>query len=330
MVEHDPALDHPFEGEMPSPDFAEAQMWNFSDGDYGLMYHLGTMPGDMGLWHNAISINCPDGSVLATKVVGRSEPGMFGTAGVHTRTLEPYRSWRIVFEGAMRRYRPEDLWRGPGTDGVHIPVRIELDVTASHGVWEPGGRRDDPANSIFETFCKMHHEQPLVARGVIAMAGVEVAFDGIGHRDHSRGPRNFQNLRRGAWFNATFDSGWAFLGFWGEDHTGVQERSAIFEKGQIILGSMEHRAELSTTAPTPRQFEVLVRTEDERQRRLKISCTQGVNWFCPGASEWCVGADLSDPLNYHWAMSFAEFECDGEPGLGFVDRGALARLLERA
>ena len=74
MVEHDPALDHPFEGEMPSPDFAEAQMWNFSDGDYGLMYHLGTMPGDMGLWHNAISINCPDGSVLATKVVGRSEP----------------------------------------------------------------------------------------------------------------------------------------------------------------------------------------------------------------------------------------------------------------
>ena len=36
MVEHDPALDHPFEGEMPSPDFAEAQMWNFSDGDFGL------------------------------------------------------------------------------------------------------------------------------------------------------------------------------------------------------------------------------------------------------------------------------------------------------
>jgi hypothetical protein len=328
IVNHDPRLDHPFHGDMPSPDFAEAQMWNFSDGQLGVMYHVGTMPGDMRLWHNAFSINCPDGSVLATKVVGRGEPDMFGTHAVHSRTLEAYRAWRIHFDGGMRRYRPEELQAAPGTDGVHVPVTVDLEIIASHPVWEPGARSSDPEGSIFFTFAKMHHEQPLTVRGTVAIDGSITPFSGIGHRDHSRGPRDMRTLLRGAWFNATFDSGWAFLGFWGEDRHGVQERSAIYQNGQIILGSMAHSAELATTAPEPQQFEILLRTEDGRERRIQARCTQGVNWFCPGLSEWCVGTDLSDPRNYQWAMAFAEFTCESERGLGFVDRGAMAKLLK--
>jgi hypothetical protein len=327
-VDFDPDIDHPFQGEMPSPTFAEAQMWNFSDGKYGIMYHVGTMPGDLGLWHNAFSINCPDGSVLATKIVGRGEPGLFGTGAVHSRTLEPYKAWRISFDAGMRRYRPEDLWRGPGADGLHVPVRVTLEISATHPVWEPGGRSDHPEGSIFETFCKMHHEQPLAVKGRMEIDGETIEFDGIGHRDHSRGPRDFRTLRRGAWFNVTFESGWAFLGFYGEDHTGKYERSAIYEGGEIILGSMEHSAELATTAPEPREYVVVVRTEDKRERTLHVRCTQTVNWFSPGLTEWCLGADLSDPHYYNWSMSFAEFDCDGERGIGFIDRGALAGLLK--
>ena len=227
------------------------------------------------------------------------------------------------------RYKREDLWKAPGADGAHVPVRVDLEMTAAHPAWEPGAG-STAAETISQTFCKMHHEQPLAVKGRIEIDGEVIGYAGVGHRDHSFGPRQFRNLQRGAWFNATFDSGWSFLGFLCEDHSGVQEKSAVFENGRITLGHMEQKAELSTTAPEPRQYEVIVRTEDDRQRTIRIRCTEGVNWFSPGLSEWCLGSDLSHPRNYNWAMCFAEFECDGERGLGFVDRGAAAELLTYA
>jgi hypothetical protein len=327
----DAALDRPYEGEMPSPDFSESQMWNFSDGRYGVMYHLGAMPGDMKLWQNVLSINCPDGSVLVGKVVGRGEPDMFGAISMHSRTIEPYRRWRIHFDGAMRRHRSEDLWTGPGRDGAHVPVRIELDVRATHSVWEPAPHGSGPDGGIFNTMARMHHEQPLAVTGRLIIDGETVEYEAIGHRDHSYGPRDMRKLRRDAWINATFESGWAFLGFWGELDDMSAERSAIFEKGRILEGSMRleglRASVLTSPAPEPRQFEVVVAVDGGGERTLKVRCTQNINWFSAGPMEWCVGADLNTPDQYNWSMAFADFECDGERGLGFVDRGASASLM---
>ena len=325
----DPSLDRVFLGETTEPNASESQMWNLSDGRYGLMYHIGTMPGDLGLWHNALSINCPDGSVLATKLVGRNNTGAFGCQNLFSRTEEPYKAWTIEFDGAMRRYEPRRLAEGPGEDGAHVSVRVRLNLRASHPVWEPGARSDEAKDSIFHTFAKMHHEQALIFEGSIEIGSTKIPYAGVGHRDHSRGPRDMRNLLRGAWFNATFESGWAFLGFWGEDQRGVVERSAVFEAGNIIVGSMEHDAGLSTTEAEPRAFEVRLRTDDGKRRVLRVKCTQEVNWFSDGLSEWCVGSSLSDPTYYNWAMAFADFECEGEKGTGFIDRGALAKLLRR-
>ena len=114
VADFEDADDRPFEGELPHPQFAEAQMWNFSDGNYGVVYHVGSMPGDMKLWDSVFSINCPDGSVLVAKVIGRStEETMFGSPGACSHTIEPYKSWRITFDGAMRRYSQEELAHGP-------------------------------------------------------------------------------------------------------------------------------------------------------------------------------------------------------------------------
>lgn len=322
-----PAHDHPFQGEMPTPDFAEAQMWNFTDGRYGIIYHLGTLPGDLRLWHNAFAITCPDGSVLATKIVGPSESGMFGTRTAHSRTIDPYRTWRIEFDGALRRYGPADLSAGPGADGRHIPAKVTLDVTAAYPVWEPGLRSGDEEGSLFRTIYHMHHEQALKTTGTIEIDGERVAFKAIGHRDHSFGPRDITKVIRGHWINASFDSGWAFLGMDGSmDPTGAWERAAVFEHGRVVDAAMVHAGELSSTAPEPRQFEMTLRTED-RVRTIRVTCTDGVNWFGAGPSEFCVGNDYSDPKTYNWAMYFAEFECDGERGKGLVDRGAQAALL---
>ena len=324
----DEALEFPFRGAMPSPDFSETQMWNFSDGQYGLLYHIGAMPGDMDLRHNAFSINCPDGSVLAAKVVGRGIPDAFGTATAHSKTVEPYSRWRIVFDGAMRRYHPSELSAGPARDGMHVAVKITLDIVGTHSAWEPGGHTEATvSDGIFNTMARMHHEQPVSAKGLIEIDGVQTSFEGIGHRDHSYGPRDMRRLRRDAWINATFESGWSFLGFWGELENDSAERSAIFADGKVIAGSMRQDALLNSTGPEPRQFEVTVRTDDGAVRVLKVKVTQYVNWFNAGLMEWCLGADTTEPTNYIWCMCFAEFECDGERGRGFVDRGVQASLL---
>lgn len=324
----DPSIDQPFQGPIPTPDFAEAQQWNFTDGRHGVVYHVGSMPGDLKLWHNAFAITCPDGSVLATKVVGRSATDRFGAHSVNSQTMVPYAAWRIRFDGGLRRYRPDALQVGPGTDGLHVPVRVELDISANHPVWEPGARSGDATDSVFHTICRMHHEQAVKARGVICIDGEHVDFNGIGHRDHSFGPRDFGKLLTGFWVNATFASGWAFLAFEGMLE-GVENvrRGAIFENGEIIECEALHSADLETTAPEPRQFAMTLRTLDGRERLIEVTCRGGVNWTGAGPTEWCVGTDLSDPRNYVFTHYFADFACGGEMGLGFVDRGAQAARL---
>ena len=322
-----PSDDHPFAGALPEPKFAEAQQWNVTDGTHGVIYHVGTYPGDLGLWHNVFGVTCPDGSVLATKVVGRGETGMFGTHSVHTVTVEPYKSWRLRFEGGLRKYAQEDLWKGPGADGEHVAASVDIELTAMHPVWEPGARKEEQADSLFKTQYRLHHEQAVRAQGVIRYGDQTVAFSGVGHRDHSQGPRERTTIR-GLWVNGCFDSGWAFCAMEGlRDPGGQFERSAIFEGGEVHAATLVSFPPLEVTAPFPRDFELPIRDHRGRVRTLRVSRNNGATWFGTGPTEWCVGADLSKPHNYVYTHCFATFECDGEMGIGFVDQGARAAHL---
>lgn len=330
-MEFDPALDLPFRGPMPTSDFSESQQWNFFNGQYGLMYHIGAMPGDMKLWHNAFAIACPDGSTLATKIVGRGPIEGFGAHGVHSLTIEPYKAWRIVFDGALRRYDPAALQAGPGHDGVHIPVKVELEVKAAHPVWDPGAKAVHVGGDkgLFASMSKMHHEQALTCSGVIEIAGERIAFSAPGHRDHSFGPRDLSKLRRALWVNGTFESGWSFLQFEGE-LTGLPllKRGGLFEGGQIIECHMDHEAELTVSAPEPRAFSMRMSIDGQADRVIDVRVKGGANWTSVGPTEWCLGTLRDDPRNYLFTHYFAEMTCGPETGFGFVDRGIITSLLE--
>lgn len=325
----DAKLDLPFDGPLPGPDFAEAQQWNFTDGKYGVIYHIGSMPGDLKLWHNAFAVTCPDGTALASKIIGRGPLDRFGSHSANSITMEPYEAWEVHFDGALRRYQPNELQLAPGRDGRHIPVKVDLKISARHPVWDPGAGSTEHEGSIFQTFCKMHHEQALTAKGVIEIDGERIDFEGVGHRDHSFGPREFGTLLRGFWINGTFESGWSFLAFEGQrEGSDNVRKGAIFENGQIIECDFSHEAELHSTAPDPQTFVMKARLSDGTQRDIRVSCKNGVNWTADGPTEWCVGSDISKPRNYVFTHYFADVECDGEAGFGFADRGARADLLK--
>ncbi|HKY86977.1 MAG TPA: hypothetical protein VJL90_09475 [Pseudorhodoplanes sp.] len=327
MSSFNPVDDHPFQGEMPEPLFCEAQQWNVTDGQWGVICHLGTMPGDIKLWHIAFAVTCPDGTVLATKLVGRGEKGTFGTHTMNTVTVEPYKRWRLRFDGAVRRYNPSELYSRPGYDGGHIPAVVELDITAAHDVWEPGARHDDYPDALFKSTYRMHHEQPLRAVGFIEVAGERVPFEGLGHRDHSQGPRERKTVQS-YWVNGIFESGWAFATMVGvTDPGGEFERTAIYRNGRVIEAALEKWSDIQVSAPVPNDYEMVINCEGERLA-MNVSCKNGINWFGPGRTEWAIGTDLSDPNSYLYTHYFGEFECNGEKGIGFVDRGARASLLK--
>jgi hypothetical protein len=229
----------------------------------------------------------------------------------------------------MRRYQPRETWTAPGADGPHIPVRVDLEVFATHPVWSPGARRSDSDQGLFHTSFRLHHEQALGARGRIEIDGESVDFNGVGHRDHSFGPRDISTTLRGFWLNATFDSGWAFGTMVGVlDPGGEFERTAFFEKGEIQEGVLTKWHDLPTTAPAPREFDIVMADGGGRERVVHVACTGGVNWTGVGPTEWCVGTDRSNPRNFIFTHYFANYQCEGEKGLGFVDRGGRAALLK--
>lgn len=331
-MEFDPALDLPYPGPIPTPDFSESQQWNFFDGQVGVMYHIGAMPGDIKLWHNAFAISCADGSTLATKMVGRGPIDGFGAHAVHSMTIEPYKAWRVVFDGALRRYDPPTLQTGPGVDGRHIPVKVELDIRASHPVWDPGANAEHVGGDqgLFASMSKMHHEQALSCTGFIEIDGQRTEYAAPGHRDHSFGPRDLSKLRRALWVNGTFETGWAFLQFEGElAGLPLMKRGALFEGGHIIECHMDHEAELTTSAPEPREFSLRVSTDGKADRVIEVRVKGGANWTSVGPTEWCLGTLRDDPRNYLFTHYFAELFCNGEKGFGFVDRGIITSLLDQ-
>lgn len=329
-MEFDPALDLPYSAPMPTPDFSESQQWNFFDGQFGVMYHIGGMPGDNKLWHNAFAISCPDGSTLATKIVGRGPLDAFGSHTVHSVTIEPYKHWRIIFDGALRRYDLDSLQTGPGVDGRHIPVKVELEIRAAHPVWDPGANAEHVGGDkgLFASMSKMHHEQALTCNGFIEIDGERIEYQAAGHRDHSFGPRDLSKLRRALWVNGTFESGWSFLQFEGElSGLPLMKRGGLFEDGEIIECHMDHAAELTTSAPEPRAFTLHMSIEGKADRVIEVRVKGGANWTSVGPMEWCLGTLRDDPRNYLFTHYFAELSCNGERGFGFVDRGIITSLL---
>ena len=338
----DPADDHPYLGEIdPSSLWAEAQQWNLVDAaGNGVIYHLCTMPNQLHLRHNVMAIVLDDGSVYAAKVVGPStQPDQFGVDFLHARTVDPFKRWHLHFDGAVQRVNPDLSTVGFLPDGPHLAARFDLELSAAHPAWIPGARHGEDADSLFSTAYAFHHEQPFHASGTIEVDGQTVIVDGaIGHRDHSRGertsnydPRTGEYRKQSAfWINGIFDSGWAFATMEGLFEPGGRfERSALFTDEGVIAAVVHGGLQLTSTLADPVDFEINLCTEDGSSRTITFHCTHGINFTAVGPSEWCLGADLSNANSSVWAMYFAELECDGERGLGFVDRSTRVRNLTR-
>lgn len=203
----DAGLEHPFAGENPGGGWCENYALVANDPTTGinLCLYLGRQPFDISVWHEILLLSLPDGRVMVWKSAGRSGIADGGGGAMAAfRCLDPGRAWQVTLEGLTWETTAEALRNGPFHDGPWTRTGIELSFEAAMPPWMLRGDDLEHAQE------HLHYEQLGRVGGTVRVGEQTWDFDGTGHRDHSRGPRDFRAIRDHAWVNCLFPGGRAF------------------------------------------------------------------------------------------------------------------------
>jgi hypothetical protein len=319
----DPVDDFVHEPQRDVDRWTENIQWNVrDDAGLGVIWHLGTMLTDPRLWHIVVAVTLPDGEVYSTKIVGPGD-GDFGTSHAKLSTIDAYRRWRFSYLGGMLHVTDTARAVSLIADDGHIPVEIDLDLTAVFPVWVPEGSASHPEWGWF------HHEQAVRVDGTVRIDGQSHPLTGIGHRDHSMGPRDMGPLRRAFWGNGIFSSGWGFATMQGEYLDDDFQRAAVFRPEGFRLATMTDWSRLANAAGDPMTIALEMNVDGEGPMTIEGKVRSGMNFTVVNGAEFCMGTDLAHDDRYMLTNLFVDWTCAGERGIGYLDRGALIGLLER-
>ena len=207
------------------------------EADVSLWTHLGTWPDDFGLWEDEVLCALPGGEeTLWTYSYARTAPeNRPGGSNLSYRCIEPFRRWRVTFDGVMNRSAAATMRNGLVTDGERATVSFELDVECVTPVWDPAAAH--AAAMAEQTWASQHYQQVVRATGQMVVDGEVIPLSMHGARDHSRGQRGHAGEHFGGHnlFTAAMPSGRAFgiLQMW--DPTGNLNLNSgyVVENGEI-------------------------------------------------------------------------------------------------
>ncbi|MCW3039949.1 MAG: hypothetical protein JWM31_1854, partial [Solirubrobacterales bacterium] len=159
----------------------------------GVFVHVGRWPGDLELWWAQVIALLPGGELLVDRSWGRA-PDDRGpaTGNVRVRCEEPLRRWRLEFDGAGEPTTPARMAEGPVGAGRARSFRFTVDLEALAPVWDMHGAFGVDAPEL--GWAAFHHMQGFRTRGTLSVGTDRWPLDGVGHRDHSSGPRVIAGL----------------------------------------------------------------------------------------------------------------------------------------
>ena len=284
--------------------------WLYSnENDMGLFLHFQRSPLNPDLWRELIVIKCDDGTALVGKSWGLNEDTRNPSANaLSVRCLEPYKAWRVFFDGALRRIYIDDLMDDVFKDGVWEPGRLSLDCSAHTPVW-----LDDNGGD----WAKAHLEQAVSFTGELQFAGQEHTLKGLGLRDHSYGRRDSTVGGNAQWFNGQFASGKCFYvtRFVTADGK-AHDVARIVDKGETIEAQIEEISPLEHPEPGSTMYVRL-------RSRLGVSEITGEFIYrmpisFPAASEQVPGRSASNNCLFYYDCCL-RYTWDGEQATGFAN-----------
>ena len=198
--------EYPFTGPNPGSGWCENYALVANDPDQGmnLCLYLGRQPYDLSVWHEILLLSLPDGRVQVWKSAGRGHLTDGGGEMVTFRCSGPGHRWVVALDGFTWDTTVRQLQSGPFSDGPWTRTTLELEFEAAMPPWILGG------SDLENAWEHSHYEQLGRISGIVRVGEEQWTFTGTGHRDHSRGPRDFLSVLDHAWVNCLFPSGRAF------------------------------------------------------------------------------------------------------------------------
>lgn len=205
---------HPIEA---APNFNESMYVNLFDHAQrmGGWFRVGNRPNE-GRAEMTCCVYLPDGRVgfmfARPQINGNDQ---IAAGGMRFEVIEPFKSLRLTYDGELCLLsRPQDMAdpKRAFANNPVLPARIELALTGSSPVF--GGEAvDDQGRPIDEhpdeSFARAHYEQHMAGTGEIRIGEIVHRIRGLGLRDHSWGPRYWQNLYWYRWMPMNFGEDFA-------------------------------------------------------------------------------------------------------------------------
>ena len=222
--------------------------------DVGFWIHIGRCSYDSRIWREQLLIFMPGETYLVQRNFG-VRPSTKGPSGamLDLSCEAVGKSWQLQYHGPARTTTSAELNRGSLPEaGLHL---LDLDVSfeGTSGIWDFGDSLKD------EVWANLHYEQSGHFRGHISFDDTTVELNGVGHRDHSRGPRHQRSISGHCWLQGHFDEGSSFALFdlrmhqGGRDVQGVS-MSAIFKDGRVYKATHQDPPFISSASETPGSY----------------------------------------------------------------------------
>jgi len=295
--------------------------------DLGLWAHLGTYPTDWTMWEDWVMVTLPgDGGMLSTRGYHRTPPERRPAgSNLAFECVEPFRRWRITFDGRCLLTPYDELQRRRVSEGVRYPLAFDLAAECVTPVWDSHTSASSASGrgSIRgQSWATDHYQQLLRLTGTVHLPDGAVTFDGVGWRDHSRGPRYGPTGARWgghAILSGLFPSGRAF----GLSRMWAPDGTVTLDAGYMVDGEGTlHHAEV---LEVPRLRDIQLAGEPIPMA-LRSAAGEVALTGETLKSTWITrnhgiapGLDLTGEASI-LAEAYARWEWDGEVGYGLCER----------
>lgn len=192
----------------PEPNFNDSMYFNFFDNkkNFGGFMRIGNRANER-YAEVTLTLYLPTGEVMFNyKRPEIDNNDAFDAGGMKFETIEPLTKLRTTYEGTAVFLAEPNQMTDPSQafrNNPHKPVSMDLVHEAVGPVYGSSGAGrviEDPEKE----FAKAHYEQHMHITGHVTIDGDRTDIDAYGLRDHSWGPRFWQNIYSYRWLTCAF------------------------------------------------------------------------------------------------------------------------------
>lgn len=248
------------------------------------------------------------------------KPTVLGSGGLAFHCVEPYRRWRVVYEGNPMDTTSQAIIDGTADRARTTPVRYAVDLTMVTPCWVQDNtperlvglsqREMDDARSMGLGYRMEHHFR---GEGELTIDGKTRRFKCVGNRIHRQSVRPLDGFRGHCWQAAVFPDGRAFAYITyppGEDGSTYNE-GYVYQNGRMYPARATRAPWLDQLIASGEDVSLELESELGTARIAGVGC---LNTFKSGLAEMPGFALNQGGARYEW---------DGQVAYGMVERSVL-------